>query len=165
MNKAIKWTLGGIGAFLLLLIIIGLSGGDSDTNTSSQERVLNLSGTNAQKSDEFSVGSTSIKFVYTCDEGTFVCTARLRQVGGEISEEIFRSSGNSGSVSAEKTIETGPGRFYVEVDTQDRLYSIEAYEVGEIAADTAQETAVQQIAESESCSGALKASSTSKTKN
>ena len=92
-------------------------------------KVISIAGNQSGKSEEFVINSKEIKFVYQCEDGPSFCGGRLQQVG-DANQEIFRSSGNTGSLSGEKILSVGPGTFYIEiVNTRDRAYKVDVFQI------------------------------------
>lgn len=141
-----------------IVSFLGSLGGGSDKATSdkitSTERqrfvkVLSISGDQDQQSQEFVIKSKDVKFEYRCQDGPLVCSARLKQVGGDANKEIFHSSGSTGGTSGENIISAGPGRFYVLVNTGNRRYTIDVLESSTPASTEEKKVAEQKVSDVE----------------
>lgn len=97
-------------------------------NETQLNKIYTFSGNESGQSEEFTINGENVKIVYTCKSGDVVCTVRLRQVGGELNKEVFRSRGGSGDITGEIDVQTGPGTFYFTADTSNRSYTVEVFQ-------------------------------------
>lgn len=128
-RKKIGLIFGIITLVLFILFVVTVNTNETKESGANEKfvKVISITGNQSSKSEEFVIYSKEIKFVYQCEEGPFFCGGRLHQVGG-VNQELFRSSGNTGTLSEEKILSVGPGTFYIEIDTRDRAYKIDVFQ-------------------------------------